>query len=278
MVQESKTLNGRTVVITRPRAQAEATVREIEERGGKPYLFPTIEIREIRDPLSTKAFFSALSEKRVDYVLLMSVNGVKHLLSIADNTSFKDKLKATLNETVIIAVGPKTAQELEKNDIRVDMVPERYTSEGILHCLKQRHVRGKTIYIPRTSEAPPELARKLREMGNIVEEIHVYQSQLPTDRELAGKFVSDLENNRIDAIIFSSSLGVRNFFEMLRGLVTERKLTELISKELVVVAIGPTTARTLEEAGVKVDLVPEKLTIDQALDMLARYWNAGKTV
>lgn len=272
MVQKNQTLKGRTVAITRPREQAAETVKAVEERGGKPYLFPTIEITGPRDLSAVKTFFEALRNKKADYVILMSVNGVQHLVNAAETLGAKDDMKTNLERVVVIAVGPKTARELEKNGIRVDLIPERYTSDGILQCLQEKHVSGKVIYIPRTSEAPPELAEKLQEMGNRVEEVYVYKSQIPNDRGLIEKFVKDLAEEKINAVVFSSSLGVKNFFEMLKQSIPEKKLTKLI-EQATVVAIGPTTAKTLAEAGVKVDVMPKKSTIDDALDALVTYWN-----
>jgi uroporphyrinogen-III synthase len=274
MVQEDQALKGRTVAVTRPREQAEDSVKAIKERGGKGYLLPTIEIRETIDLSATKAFFDALASKKVDYVILMSVNGVRYLLNAAQTLRIRDQLKTCLKETVTMAVGPKTADEMEAHGIRVDLVPAKYTSGGILECFQERCVTGKLIYIPRTSEAPPELAMKLREMGNQVEEVYVYKSQLPSDRGLAEKFVKDLSVGKIDAIVFSSSLGVKNFLEMLKDVVCEEKLLGLITQKSTVVAIGPTTAKTLAEAGLEVDVMPEKHVFDEALNALARYWNA----
>ena len=276
MVQEDQPLKGRTVAVTRPREQSEDSVRAIEKRGGKAYLLPTIEIRQANDSSATKAFFDALASKKVNYVILMSVNGVRYLLNAAVTLGIENKMKAFLEETVTMAVGPKTASEMEAKGIRVDLVPEKYTSEGILQCLRDRGVKGKSIYIPRTSEAPPELAMKLLEMGGRVEEVYVYQSQLPNDRRLSENFIKDLSGGKINAIIFSSSLGVRNFFEMLKDVVLEEKLRDLIKKKLTVVAIGPTTAKALAEAGLEIDVMPEKHVFDETLNALARYWSTQK--
>ena len=276
MVQKDHSLKGRTIVVTRPREQAEETIKAIEAHGGKPYLLPTIEIQAPRDPLVAKAFFEALAHKKIDYVILMSVNGVQYLLNAADSLGIKNELKTNLKDTLTMAVGPKTAQELEKNGIHVDIVPEKYTSEGILQYFQQRHVKSKAIYIPRTSEAPPELGQMLREMGNQVEEVYVYQSQLPRDSGLTANFVKDLAEGKVDAILFTSSLGVRNFFEMLEHVTSGAELKTLIHDKTVVVAIGPTTAKTLTEAGVKVDVMPENHTLDETVNALVCYWSAGE--
>jgi uroporphyrinogen-III synthase len=272
MVQENCPLKGRVIVVTRPREQAAETVKAIEALGGEAYSFPTIEITRSTDISIVKPFLEALANNNVDYVILMSVNGVHNLLDIIENLGVIDEFKKNLKNTVMMAVGPKTAQELEKNGIHVDLIPEKYTSDGIMQCLQQRHVKDKTIFIPRTSEAPPELTEQLRKMGNHVEEIYVYKSQLPCNRSLTEEFVKDLKNRRVHAILFTSALGVKNFFEILKQILSEKELKNLIKERTAIVAIGPTTAKSLIGFDIKVDVMPEKHTLDEALDALVNYW------
>lgn len=274
MVQKAATLKGRTIVVTRPRHQAEEAGKLIEKRGGKAYFFPTIEIKSPRGLSATKKFIDALAKGEVDYVIFMSVNGVEHLLSAAESLGLSKQLKEGLEKTVTGAVGPKTAQELRKHQIHVDLIPPTYTSEGIIESLRQRHVSGKAIWIPRTKQASPVLAEKLRAMGNNVKEVHVYESRLPSVSELKAQFLKDLGGGQIHAIIFSSSLGVRNLFHMLAGQVSAETLREMLRK-LTIVAIGPTTAETLAEMGLKVDVMPTVHLFEEALDSLARYWDAN---
>ena len=267
-------MKGKTVAVTRPREQAEETLKEIEDRGGKPYLFPTIEIHGPTNLSAVKRFFVSLQRKRVDYVVLMSVNGVKHLLNAAETLGIRNKIIVNLQNVITIAVGPKTAEEMKKNAIRVDLIPEKYTSKSILQCFQERGIENKEIFIPRTREAPPDLAKKLREMGGRVEELYVYQSQLPRDVGLSEKFFKDLADGKIQAILFSSSLGAKNFFAMLEKIVSHEELAKILNTKTIVVAIGPTTANTLIEAGIRVDVTPGKHTIDEALDALVAYWNS----
>jgi uroporphyrinogen-III synthase len=274
MVQKTKTLKGKTIAITRPREQAEEGGKLIVQKGGKPYFMPTIDIKGPGDLSAIKNFIYALAEEKVDYVIFMSVNGVQHLLDVAATLGLKKQLKTCLNVVGTLAVGPKTAEALEKNQIRVSVVPEKYTSDGIMQALQKRGASGKTIYIPRTSQAPPELAEKLRQMGNRVTEIYVYESKLPSDKELNEKFLRDLSEERIDAIIFSSSLGARNLVDMLKNDIATQKLLALIKTKTTVVAIGPTTAKTLNDMGLKVDVMPEKHLFEEALDALAAYWSS----
>lgn len=276
MVQEAVTLKGRTIAVTRPRGQAEEAGKMIAEKGGKPYFISTIEIKGSRDLSAAKKFIEALMRGEVDYVIVMSINGVRCLLSAAENLGLKDQLKKHLEKTVTLAVGPKTAQELRKNQIQVDLIPTRYTSEGIIESLQQRQVSGKSIWIPRTSQASPALAEKLREMENAVQEVYVYESRLPVDPKLTARFLRDLVGGQIHAIIFSSSLGVKNLFRMIAEQVSMEKLREIMNNKLTIAAIGPKTAETLEEMGLNVDVMPEKHLFEETLNALAQYWNSNE--
>ncbi len=273
MVQNAFTLKGRTVAITRPRGQAEETARLIKKYGGKPYSIPTIEIKGTSDLLSIKKFITELGKGKVDYVIFMSPNGIRYLLSSAETLGMEAQLKEHLTKTLTMTVGPKTAQELKTHNIPVSLVPAKYSSEGIMECLRQLDVSGKSIYIPRTSSATPSLTNKLREMDAKVQEIYVYESLLPVDPKLTVKFLQDLIAGKIHAIIFSSSLGVKNFFQMLRKLVLREKLLELMNSKLTIIAIGPVTADTLVKMGLKVDVMPEKYLFEEAVIALAHYWS-----
>jgi uroporphyrinogen-III synthase len=274
MVQESSTLKGKTIAITRPRGQAEEAAKMIEKRGGKPYFIPAIEIKGPSDPKPIKKFIDELQKGEVDYVIFMSVNGVRYLLSAAESLRRLDETLEGLKKTVTIAVGPRTAQELKAHRIQVNGVPSKYTSEGIIQSLQQLDIFGKALRIPRTSSATPVLKEKLLEMGASVQEVYVYETALPVDPNLKEKFFQDLTAEKIAAIIFGSASCVKNLFQMLSDQISSEKLSDLMNSKVTVVAIGPVTAGALVEMGVKVDVMPDKHLFEEALAALAQYWNS----
>ena len=273
MVQDQPTLKGRTIAITRPCVQAEEEADIIRKKGGTPYFIPTIEIKASSDLAPIKKFITELVTGKTDYAIFMSVNGVNHLLNAAESLKQLKELEEGLEKTTIIAVGPRTGQELKVHKIHVDLIPSKYTSEGVLETLMHRGVSGKSIRIPRTPAASPTLTEKLREQGASVEEIYVYESEPLGDKNLASRFLEDLANGKIDAIVFGSSSCVRNLFQMLDELVPAAKLRDLFNrKQTTVVAIGPVTAKTLVKMGVNVEVMPNEHIFEAALTELARYW------
>jgi uroporphyrinogen-III synthase len=268
-------LKGRVVAITRPFGQAEEVGELIRSKGGVPYYIPAIEIKGLSNPEPLQKFIAELYAGNVDYVILMSTNGVKYLFSAAEEVKQTIKLQEGLGKTCVIAVGPKTAEAMKEYNVRVDMVPQKYSSEGLLEALKDTDVTGKVIRIPRTSNASPVLTNQLRSRGVDVEEIYVYESGLPVDEALKTKFYEDLSGGRIDAILFGSGLSAKNIFRMLTEKASMEQLRKILSEKVTLVAIGPTTAESLKELGVKVDVTPGDYLFDKALDALSEYWSSS---
>ncbi len=84
MVQKTPSLKGKTVALTRPAGQAEEAGKLIEEKGGIPYYIPAIEIKGLTNFEPVKKFIIELLKGQIDYVILMSTNGVKYLFSAAE--------------------------------------------------------------------------------------------------------------------------------------------------------------------------------------------------
>ncbi len=272
MVQANPPLKGKTIALTRPCGQNDEAAQIITKMGGKPYFIPTIEIKEISNLEPIKDFIVELENGVVDYVVLMSVNGIKQLLNAAEKLKQTNQLLKGLEKTTMIAVGPRTAEELKAHQVHVDLVPTKYTSEGIAESMLQYDMRGKQVRIPRTTAANPTLKEKLTKEGAIVQEVHVYESLLPSDENLKKGFLQKVKDGKIDAIIFGSALCAKNLFQMLNSM-TGQELANLLNSKVVVVAIGPVTAQALSELNVKIDVSPEKHTFEDALSELAHFWD-----
>jgi uroporphyrinogen-III synthase len=273
MVHKALGLKGRVVALTRPAGQAEEAGRLIEQKGGVPYYIPAIEIKPLINLEPVKRFVAELQTGKVNYVIFMSTNGVKYLFRAAESLKLAGELKSRLSKSFVIAVGPRTAQELEVFGVHVGLVPEKYSSEGLIECLKGEKLLGKTIRIPRTTSANPTLTNQLKALGADVEEIHVYESGLPVDESLKERFLGDLQAGKINAIVFGSGLSAKNIFKMLSEKEPMEKLKAIIARKVTVVAIGPTTAEVLMEMGVRVDVMPKDYMFETALSALADYWN-----
>jgi uroporphyrinogen III methyltransferase/synthase len=263
-------LKGKVIAITRPEKQAHELAELVSKLGGKPYVVPTVEIKPPRNRRSITQLINKILNEQMDFVIFMSVNGVTSLIESSENLVSKAKFIEKLDRAIIVAVGPKTRRELEKHGVKVDIVPLKYSSEGIAESFKKLNITGKTVAIPRSSKSSMYLTQELEKLGANVLEVPIYECALPTDRSKVLAFINDLLKGEIDVVTFTSSFTARNLFKIASEYALTDEFRECLAKP-VIAAIGPTTQRTLEELGVKVDVVPKEYTIEAMMDAVVRY-------
>jgi len=254
--REQQPLFGKRILITRPRRQAHELARKIILLGGEPLCLPTIELVPVADSDRIDRVLKQLSS--YEWVIFTSANGVNFFLDYMcarkiDLRSLKGKLAA---------IGPATARALECRGLQVDYMPEEYRAEALLEGLKNRIPVGGRVLLPRAAKARNLLPNGLQESGVAVDVLPVYRTVLAGVRER--EWVDDrLLNGNVHYLTFTSSSTVRNFI----SLFTPDELS-LISARSKIACIGPVTAATARELGLRVDLVAEEYTTDGLLDAI----------
>jgi uroporphyrinogen III methyltransferase/synthase len=259
---ENKPLFGQRVLITRARSQASELVSMIDELGGETYEFPVIEIKAPQSAERVQAIQQALQQaESYDWVILTSVNGVAFFYRWLDHFDVDIR---RFHRAKFAAIGPKTAEALAARGIRADLLPESYRAESLLESLDGLLTSGQIALLPRGDLAKETLPKELKERGIIPVEIDVYETFLaaPNDFWLPEM----LENGEIHVITFTSSSTVINLLEALRQLGISNPAEALQNIEIA--CMGPITAKTAEDYGLKVTVVPEKSTIDGLVQAL----------
>jgi uroporphyrinogen III methyltransferase/synthase len=263
---EARPLLGRRIVVTRPRAQAGDLAAALEDLGADVELFPTIAIAPAPDPAVLDRAVAAAGG--YDWIVFTSVNGVRIFFERVDalGRDVRDLAGAR-----IAAIGPETAAELERRLVRPAVVPEDYRAEGLLAALGGAALDGRRVLLPRAEGARAILPDELRARGAHVDEVIAYAAVAPADADVDGMRAA-LASGEIDAITFTSSSTVRNF----AALVGPEPVAALARATRPLVAcIGPVTAATARELGLRVDVVPERYTAAALADALAsRFCNA----
>ncbi len=165
----------------------------------------------------------------------------------------------------VCAIGPRTAQAVRNWGIRPDLVPKIYQAEGIVDEMQRRGVRGLKVLLARALHAREVLPEALRAMGAQVRVAAAYQSVKPVDQ--AERIRSLLKEKRISVVTFTSSSTVTNFVSIFR----REELADLMSG-VVIASIGPITAETVRQSGLKNDIVPREYTVRELARAIARYF------
>jgi uroporphyrinogen III methyltransferase/synthase len=260
--ETEKLLLGRTVVLTRPRAQSAEMTSLLENLGATVLHLPTIQIVE---PSDWSGADKAIRElESFNWVIFTSANGVEFFSQrLAEkNRSFPSPGPA------ICAIGPATAKALQKAGITSDLTAEDSKAEGVLRALIERiggeeKIRGLRFLIPRARVARELLPDELARLGAQVLTIEVYQTIKP---DLDSRDIERLfREKRPDAVVFTSSSTISN----LAALAGADDLSALIG-DVLVACIGPVTAATAAEYGLRDCIQPEAYNARALVDALVQ--------
>ncbi|MGM0786433.1 MAG: uroporphyrinogen-III C-methyltransferase [Thermodesulfobacteriota bacterium] len=260
---ENRPLFGRRIVVTRARNQASGLVQRLSELGASVYEVPAIEIRPVNDLSRLDAAVKSI--KDYTWLVFTSVNGVD---------SFFERLGAqgldarALGGIKTAAIGPATAARMRENGVNADIVPESYRAESVVSAFENLDMSGEKVLLPRAEGARPVLPDELAKMGAQVDEIISYRAVQGQAR--ADELERKLKAGEIDMITFTSSSTVRNFMSLL----PESEGGKLLSG-VTVAAIGPVTAETAAEMGVKPGIIADEFTIDGLVNAITGYYKPG---
>ena len=262
---EHRPLLGKKIVVTRSREQASDMVKRLSDLGAECLEFPTIKIvpPDNFGPLDDAV--RHLSD--YDWIVFTSVNGVTFFF---DRLFAMDKDVRALNNLRIAAIGPATASKLFEFGLKSDIIPADYRAEAVVEAFRNEDLNGKKILLPRAGEARSVLPVELREMGAAVDEVTAYITQ--KDQDNADELITQLEENKIDLITFTSSSTVKNF----KALLPPHKFNNLLTG-VSIAGIGPITADTAKKLGFSVHIVAETYTIPGLCDAILRYYQIRKT-
>jgi uroporphyrinogen III methyltransferase/synthase len=261
---EQKPLFGRGIVITRPEKQADDLARLLINEGANPIHFPTIKIVPPPDWSDLDAAIKNLED--YNWLIFTSANGVAFFFErlFAKNKDIRD-----LKGVKICCIGPATAKQVESKGIRVDLVPKKFISEGILESFSGMNLRGKKILIARAAKARDVLPARLKKSGAKVDVVTAYETIN------SGKKKNDLETlfkeNQVDVITFTSSSTVNNFVKIMG-----RNFS--LPKGVKIACIGPVTEAAAARAGFSVDIHQEEYTMEGLVQTLIDYFGKKPAV
>jgi uroporphyrinogen III methyltransferase/synthase len=246
---EDRPLFGKRVLITRTQRQASALAQLLAEEGAVPIELPAIEIEPSVDEAALEAALDGLRESPYAWVVFTSANAVEIFFGLMRERGLDARSFAGAR---VGAIGPATADALAERGITADAVPDEYVAEGVVEALRPHLRSGARVLVPRAEGARPELVEGLRAAGREVDELTLYRAAVP--KEAPAEALSLLREGGIDIVTFTSSSTVRNLAALLGEDV------ECLRKPLIA-CIGPITAETARELGLRVDVEASEHTV-----------------
>ncbi len=246
---ERRALHGRTIVVSRARAQASGLAARLAELGAAVVELPLIRIEPRIDSDQVRAAVDSIDQYAV--LCMTSPNGVRQLFAALAIAGLDAR---ALGATTIAAIGPGTAAALAERGILADVIPERFLAEALIESLAAVKLEGRRVLFAAAAGAREVLPDALRERGATVDVISLYETVREDPSPEALEAARDA-----DYITFTSASTVDSFLAA---------FGEDPPQKARLISIGPITTEALRNAGLEVAAQAERHDIDGLLEAL----------
>ncbi|MEN2995027.1 MAG: uroporphyrinogen-III C-methyltransferase [Thermodesulfovibrio sp.] len=263
---EKKPLYGHRILITRHLTDDYLI---LEDMGAELFVFPTIAFLPPDD--FTELDKAIANIENYQFIVFPSPRAVKfffeRFLSIGKDVR-------NLKDILICAIGKETSRSLRDFGINADIIPDEHTSEALVKRLKEEffsiaqnkfNLQSKSIKIlyPCSNIALKDFVEEMNTLGIKVDTPVTYRTVKPTEH--GKRLIRFLREGKITIATFTSPSSFYNLLDILREDAKE------MLKEVVISAIGKTTAKAIQEAGYKVSIMPEKSTVKDMVEAIIRW-------
>ena len=257
---ETKPLFGWRVLVPRTKEQAEEVSDLLRAQGAVPEQVPTIAVEPPRTPQQMERAVKGLVTGRYQWVAFTSVNAVRAVREKLEEYGLDARAFAGVK---VAAVGEQTGRALLDFGIKPDLVPEGEQSGEGLAAAWQPYDSVldpiNRVLLPRADIATETLVARLNELGWETEDVTAYRTVRAAPPPAPIR--EAIKGGGFDAVLFTSSSTVRNLI----GIAGKPHAVTVIA------VIGPQTAKTAAEFGLRVDVKAPKPSATGLVDALAEY-------
>ncbi|ANI37946.1 uroporphyrinogen-III synthase [Mycolicibacterium vaccae] len=257
---ESRALYGWTVLVPRTKDQAGEMSDRLVGHGALPIEVPTIAVEPPRSPAQMERAVKGLVDGRFQWVVFTSTNAVRAVWEKFNEFGLDAR---AFSGVKIACVGQATAERVREFGINPELVPTgEQSSLGLLDEFPpydEIFDPVNRVLLPRADIATETLAEGLRELGWEIEDVTAYRTVRAAPPPAHTREM--IKTGGFDAVCFTSSSTVRN----LVGIAGKPHARTIVA------CIGPKTAETAAEFGLRVDVQPEVAAVGPLVEALAEH-------
>ncbi|HEU5420074.1 MAG TPA: uroporphyrinogen-III synthase [Streptosporangiaceae bacterium] len=257
---ENKPLFGWRVLVPRTKEQAEHVSELLRAQGAVPEQVPTIAVEPPRTPQQMDRAVKGLVTGRYQWIGFTSVNAVRAIREKFEEYGLDARAFAGVK---IAAVGEQTARALRDFGIMPDLVPDgEQSAEGLAEAWPAYDDvldPINRVLLPRADIATEALVARLTELGWEAEDVTAYRTVRAAPPPAPIR--EAIKGGGFDAVLFTSSSTVRNLI----GIAGKPHAVTVIA------VIGPQTAKTAAEFGLRVDVTAPTPSVTALVEALAAH-------
>jgi len=251
-------LEGVTVAVPENRQQ-DLLAAMLQARGASVHQVPLVAIHDNPNEPEVEAWIEQFIAQPPDILVLLTGEGLRRLLAVAERHAKRPEFIAVLQIVSKLCRGPKPERVLHELSLKADLSAAVPTTEGVITTLSVLDLDNKTIDVQLYGEELNlRLTDFLRTAGAKVRTVAPYIYASSEEEMNVVKFLHTLAAGRIDVLAFTSQSQYKRLLQVARVNALENVLTQGMQRTTVA-AVGPVVRDQLEEAGYRVEIMPERV-------------------
>ena len=229
----------------------------IEGEGARTLRCPLVTILDVADPAPVEAWLGRLIAGEFDDLVLLTGEGLRRLMGVADQAGIKDQAVAAIGRLRTVIRGPKPAKALREIGLVPGVSAEAPTSEGVIGTLAGLDLKGHRVGVqlyPGNPNAP--LLHALRAAGASADTVVPYRYASDSETAAVEEAIHALAAGGIDFIAFTSTPQLDRLVKVAEERGLQAELKQGLANTRIAVA-GPVVGKMLENMGFAIAAMPD---------------------
>jgi uroporphyrinogen-III synthase len=253
-------LSGCTIAITAHR-RAEDLIASFERRGAKVLHAPTLQIVPVADDHALIEATRRVIANPPDDVVVTTAVGFRGWIEAADTAGLAADLLGTLEQSRILARGPKARGAIRAAGLVEHWSARSETTVEVVEWLRDQGVDGRKIVVQLHGLSDPGLQDSLRAGGASVRGLEVYRWGPAPDAAVVERMIGQVCSGAVDAVVHTSAPGAQAMLDAAAlsgqydGLITSLRTGRVLNA-----CVGPVTAVPFHTLGLE-PLIPDRFRL-----------------
>src|SRR5204862_799962 len=184
-----------------------------ERLGAKVHACPMLEEKPVENREELQEFVRRVVSGGLDVMIFLTGVGARFLISEAESLGVKDDFLKALGKLTVVVRGPKPVTALRQFGVRVDVIPDNPTTEGVIEALRTRDLQGHRVGVQLYGTPNPQLVSALEAKGATVLPVQVYAYGAASDSSAVNGLISRILDGEIQVVAFTSAVQVTMLFD-----------------------------------------------------------------
>ena len=218
---------------------------------------PLVTILDVADPAPVEDWLRRLVMGRFDDLVLLTGEGLRRLVGVADRAGMKDAAVAAIGRLRTVIRGPKPAKALREIGVAPGISAEAPTTEGVIATLETLDLKGRRVGVqlyPGNPNAP--LIDALKAAGATADTVVPYRYASDSETDAVERAIRALAAGGIDFVAFTSMQQIERLRTVAADRGLEAELKQGLGHTRIAVA-GPVVGKVLEEMGYAIAAMPD---------------------